>query len=52
MVEKEFSLSDTALSADLTAWAIRRRPENRIDLRDGVTYKRVLCLRVKRYKYA
>lgn len=30
---------------DLTAWAVRRRPENRIDLWDGTTYSRVLPLR-------
>jgi DNA-3-methyladenine glycosylase II len=45
MVDKEFSLRAIApFRLDLTAWAIRRRPENRIDLWDGVTYKRVLCL--------
>jgi DNA-3-methyladenine glycosylase II len=31
----------------LTAWAIRRRPENRMDLWEGTTYKRVLALRDK-----
>ncbi|MFZ0591592.1 MAG: hypothetical protein WAM39_14095 [Bryobacteraceae bacterium] len=35
---------------DLTAWAIRRRPENRMDLWDGTTYKRVLTLRGKAVK--
>lgn len=29
---------------DLTAWAIRRRPENGIDLWDGKTYRRVLIV--------
>jgi DNA-3-methyladenine glycosylase II len=32
---------------DLTAWAIRRRPENAIDLWDGETYQRVLAVRGK-----
>lgn len=30
---------------DLTAWAVRRRPENKIDFWDGTTYSRVLSLR-------
>lgn len=30
---------------ELNAWAVRRRPENRIDLWDGNTYSRVLPLR-------
>ncbi len=30
---------------DLTVWAIRRRPDNRIDLWDGTTYRRALVLR-------
>lgn len=29
---------------DLTAWAIRRRPENKIDVWDGATYTRVLAI--------
>jgi DNA-3-methyladenine glycosylase II len=29
---------------DLTAWAIRRRPENAIDLWDGEKYERVLAI--------
>jgi len=29
---------------DLTAWALRRRAENRIDRWDGITYRRVLVL--------
>jgi DNA-3-methyladenine glycosylase II len=45
MVDTEFSLrAIPPFRLDFTAWAIRRRPENRIDLWDGVTYKRVLCL--------
>lgn len=32
---------------DLTAWAIRRRPENAIDLWDGEKYERVLAIRGK-----
>ena len=32
---------------DLTAWAIRRRPENAVDLWDGETYQRVLAVRGK-----
>ncbi|MFZ0595057.1 MAG: hypothetical protein WAM39_31640 [Bryobacteraceae bacterium] len=35
---------------NLTAWAIRRRPENRMDLWDGTSYKRVLTLRDKAVK--
>jgi DNA-3-methyladenine glycosylase II len=35
---------------NLTAWAIRRRPENKMDLWDGTTYKRVLALRDKAVK--
>lgn len=31
----------------LTAWAIRRRPENKIDLWDGARYRRVLALHGK-----
>ncbi len=29
---------------DLTAWTLRRRPDNAIDRRDGVTYRRALAL--------
>ena len=29
---------------DLTAWALRRRPENEVDRWDGMTYKRVLLI--------
>jgi DNA-3-methyladenine glycosylase II len=32
---------------DLTAWAIRRRPENGVDLWNGETYQRVLAIRGK-----
>lgn len=35
---------------DLAAWAIRRRPENKMDLWDGTTYKRVLALSGKTAK--
>jgi DNA-3-methyladenine glycosylase II len=29
---------------DLTAWALRRRPENEVDLWDGTTYRRVVLI--------
>ncbi len=29
---------------DLTVWALRRRPENAVDLWDGMTYRRVLLI--------
>ena len=29
---------------DLTVWALRRRPRNKIDRWDGVTYRRVLVV--------
>jgi DNA-3-methyladenine glycosylase II len=29
---------------DLTAWALRRRPENQVDRWDGITYRRVVLL--------
>lgn len=32
---------------DLTVWAIRRRPENEMDLWDGETYERVLAVEGK-----
>jgi DNA-3-methyladenine glycosylase II len=32
---------------DLTAWAIRRRPENQVDVWDGETYRRVLAIQGK-----
>jgi DNA-3-methyladenine glycosylase II len=43
----EFSFALPALPPfrlDLTAWALRRRPDNRIDLWDGQVYRRVLPL--------
>lgn len=30
---------------DLTAWALRRRPENQVDRWDGTTYRRVIVVR-------
>jgi DNA-3-methyladenine glycosylase II len=32
---------------DLTAWALRRRPQNEVDFWDGETYRRVLVIRRK-----
>jgi DNA-3-methyladenine glycosylase II len=29
---------------DLTVWALRRRPDNAVDLWDGVSYRRVLIV--------
>jgi DNA-3-methyladenine glycosylase II len=41
-----FDLSATApFRLDLTAWAVRRRPENQVDRWDGTTYRRVICVR-------
>jgi DNA-3-methyladenine glycosylase II len=43
-----FSLKPTPpFRLDLTAWAIRRRPDNKIDFWDGNTYQRVLVVRSK-----
>lgn len=43
-----FSLGATPpFRLDLTAWAIRRRPENAIDCWDGEKYERVLAVRGK-----
>ena len=43
-----FSLKPTPpFRLDLTAWAIRRRPDNQIDFWDGNTYQRVLVVRGK-----
>jgi DNA-3-methyladenine glycosylase II len=43
-----FSIDPTPpFRLDLTVWAIRRRPENGIDLWDGETYERVLAVRGK-----
>lgn len=35
---------------DLTAWAVRRRPENKIDVWDGAAYSRVLAIGNKAIK--
>jgi DNA-3-methyladenine glycosylase II len=41
-----FELSPIApFRLDLTAWALRRRPENQVDRWDGTTYQRVICVR-------
>lgn len=41
-----FELSPIApFRLDLTAWALRRRPENQVDRWDGTTYRRVICVR-------
>jgi DNA-3-methyladenine glycosylase II len=41
-----FDLSPTApFRLDLTAWALRRRPENQVDRWDGTTYQRIICIR-------
>lgn len=38
-----FSLDPTPpFRLDLTAWALRRRPQNEVDFWDGETYSRVL----------
>ncbi len=37
---------------DLTAWALRRRPNNAIDRWDGKTYSRTLCWRERRIEIA
>ncbi len=37
---------------DLTAWALRRRPQNLIDRWDGTTYRRVVVLNDKAYEVA
>jgi len=43
-----FSLKPTPpFRLDLTAWAIRRRPDNKVDFWDGDTYQRVLVVRSK-----
>ena len=36
---------------DLTVWALRRRPENAIDRWDGRTYRRILIIDVKQWKW-
>lgn len=41
-----FSLDPTPpFRLDLTAWALRRRPQNEVDFWDGETYRRVLVIR-------
>ena len=41
-----FDLSPIApFRLDLTAWALRRRPENQVDRWDGTTYRRVISVR-------
>jgi len=41
-----FELSPIApFRLDLTAWALRRRPENQVDRWDGATYRRVILVR-------
>ena len=43
-----FSLEPTPpFRLDLTAWAIRRRPGNQMDIWDGETYQRVLAIQGK-----
>jgi len=43
-----FSLDPTPpFRLDLTAWALRRRPQNEVDFWDGETYRRVLVIRRK-----
>lgn len=45
----EFELAPVApFRLDLTAWALRRRPENQVDRWDGITYRRVICIQDKR----
>lgn len=41
----EFELAPLApFRLDLTAWALRRRPENQVDRWDGATYRRVIYI--------
>ncbi|MBE3559764.1 MAG: DNA-3-methyladenine glycosylase 2 [Ktedonobacteraceae bacterium] len=45
MIQEAFSLDPVPpFRLDLTAWALRRRPTNRIDQWDGTTWTRVLLL--------
>ena len=45
MSQRSFSISPVPpFRLDLTAWALRRRPENAIDRWDGTTYQRVLMI--------
>ena len=45
MTQRSFSITPIApFRLDLTAWALRRRPENAVDRWDGRTYRRVLMI--------
>ena len=45
MSERSFSIKPIPpFRLDLTAWALRRRPENAIDRWDGSIYRRVLMV--------
>lgn len=45
MIQRSFSITPIPpFRLDLTAWALRRRPENAIDRWDGSTYRRVLMV--------
>ena len=45
MSQKSFSITPIPpFRLDLTAWALRRRPENAVDRWDGRTYRRVLMI--------
>ena len=45
MSQRSFSITPVPpFRLDLTAWALRRRPENAVDRWDGTTYRRVLMI--------
>jgi hypothetical protein len=45
VTQGSFSITPIApFRLDLTAWALRRRPENAVDRWDGRTYRRVLMI--------
>ena len=45
MSQRSFSITPIPpFRLDLTAWALRRRPENAVDRWDGTTYRRVLMI--------
>ena len=45
MTQRSFSITPIPpFRLDLTAWALRRRPENAVDRWDGRTYRRVLMI--------
>jgi DNA-3-methyladenine glycosylase II len=45
MSQRSFSITPIPpFRLDLTAWALRRRPENAIDRWDGMIYRRVLMI--------